>query len=94
MTDYIKCEAAFLHAFDRLKESLTADARGHVIHYVAHGELEMAYESFGLSVEKEAVQIPAELKPLLQELGLALRLNHESVFDPDFWERFSRLLIS
>lgn len=55
-----------------------------VQHYVSVAEVEMAYESFILSLADEAVELTDEHRLILLELGSRLFVSAEPVFRSDF----------
>lgn len=78
---------AALHLSD-----LSLEGAEHVNHCLDTGELEMGYESFVLSLLEVDALLPQEEKAALLELGLALGLDKESIFQADFWIRAQRML--
>jgi hypothetical protein len=85
--DYTQCERLFREAFDRCKGSMSSDAAADVEHRLAHGELEMAFESFCLSLMAEMLVVPGEVKSTLLYLAPALGVEKEGVFDSAFWAK-------
>lgn len=89
---YLHVEERFQQAIKPLITRMSDDGAQNVRHYLEVGEIEMAYESFILSIIEEQIAIPVEAKNELLELGLTMGLDKESVFKVDFWEVASRLL--
>ena len=83
---YENMEARFQNAVKPFASKLSVEARQSFEHYVAVAEIEMACESFILSVLEEQIELPADAKKELLELCLMLRLDKESVFRADFWQ--------
>jgi hypothetical protein len=86
--DWTSIRARISALLDRYRGQLSADAVEGVEHYLQHDEYEMALE--GLCIELLGLQ---ELKPEdrreCRELGQALGLDRETVFDPTVWQRLS-----
>lgn len=59
-----------------------------VNHYVDHDEYEMAFEGLFLEIMK-LEEIPKIDMLKSKEVAELLKLNEESVFDFDFWNRFN-----
>ncbi|WP_431050328.1 hypothetical protein [Roseateles sp. L2-2] len=72
--------------FRSYADKLSADGRTHVDHYIDVGELEMAFESFVLTLMEERISPEAEDRVEMRAIGVALKLDKETVFRPDFWE--------
>jgi hypothetical protein len=85
-TEYKKIDTCVRSIFDRYAAQLSNEGQENVQHYIEAAELEMAGESFILSLLEEQVQLPIEVKKELRELALGLRLDKESVFRDDFWQ--------
>lgn len=86
MTQYKIIEVRLLSAVSPFAMKLSTEARQSVEHYIEVAEIEMACESFILSVLDERIELPSDTKRELQELCLGLRLDKESVFRVDFWQ--------
>lgn len=56
-------------------------------HYVVHAEYEMAFEILFIEIMKLHKYPLIDLQKS-REVGLLLKLNEESVFDPFFWDKF------
>lgn len=69
-----------------LAPRLTSEAIEHVRHYIDHGELELAYESLVLSCIRELPAREMHISEELQTIGSDLNMEHESVFEADFWK--------
>ena len=80
--------ALLLHTFRLYLED--ADIQ-HVEHYLKHAEIEMAFESLGLSLMARHVQVK-EHEQRLTRIGALLGLDRESVFDDHFWRHFTQYL--
>lgn len=85
-TQYKIIEARFQSAISPFALKLSAEARQSVEHYIEVAEIEMACESFILSVLEERIALPSDAKRELLELCLSLRLDKGSVFRVDFWQ--------
>jgi hypothetical protein len=59
-----------------------------VMHYLEHGEYEMSFEGLVIELMKLEVYPDGFNFSEWKELGLQFRLNEESVFDNDFWNKF------
>ena len=83
---YKEAEAMLKHLLTALGPDLTDDAKANAYHYLNHSELEMSYEilCLGLIEQKKLISLP--LQGLLYDLGIALRLDKESVYDEHFWQ--------
>jgi hypothetical protein len=85
--EYAQCERLFHVAFDRCKESMSSEAVNDIEHWLAHGELEMAFESFCLSLVAEMLVLSGDVKSTLRHLAPALGVEKEGVFDDEFWAK-------
>jgi hypothetical protein len=65
-----------------------------VEYYLSNAEIEMAFESLGLSLIQHKVLLECETSQALHALGLRLSLDKESVFDDKFWIMFTNYLNS
>ena len=90
--EYRSAEEDFKIGFGMCMPTLSAEAKKNVQHYLNHGELEMAFESLGLSVKAEGIHVPRAARELLYPLGAGLGLIEESVFSATFWKEVSPLL--
>lgn len=74
------------------RDSLCEDAINEVLHYIEHGEPEIAFE--GLFIELMQLGImPKNIEEAdCIELGRYLRLDRESVLDDEFWRKFISFL--
>lgn len=90
--EYQSIDARFRSIFDRYAAQLSKEGRENVQHFIEAAEVEMACESFVLSVIEEQVQLSDGVKKELLELALALQLDKESVFRADFWQMAGPLL--
>jgi hypothetical protein len=59
-----------------------------VDHYLYHGEYEMAFEGLLLAIMKLDTIPPIDWRRST-EMAKKLNLNKESIYDEDFWSRFS-----
>ncbi|MEM7245847.1 MAG: hypothetical protein AAF533_10920 [Acidobacteriota bacterium] len=80
--------------FDRIVRAcwplVDGDGQKEVRHYLEHGEPEMAFEGLMLEL-MTGDRFPSEVEfSDLQAMARAFRLDEESVFDGDFWEKFCR----
>ena len=62
-----------------------------VNHYVDHDEYEMAFEGLFLEI-MQLKEIPKIDWQKSKEVGELLKLNEESVFDFDFWNKFENYI--
>jgi len=91
-TDFDAIEMRFRNILDRYAGQMSKEGRENVQHFIEAAEIEMACESFVLSVSEEKVKLTDDVKKELLDLVLALRLDKESVFRADFWQIASPLL--
>jgi hypothetical protein len=83
---YAALEDRFSPVFESLKSHLSNEATANIVQYMAAAELEMACESFVLSLAEESVVISEDAWQELMRICKALDLDKASVFKPDFWE--------
>ncbi len=84
-TEYQVIDARFRSVFESHAVLLSKDARENVQHLVDAGEIEMACESFVVSLLEEQVPLAVDVRKELRDLAIALQLDRESVFRGDFW---------
>lgn len=91
--EYHRLEEELVKFLEAVRLAIPRDEVQNVNHYVRHAEIEMAFESLGLSIIKHRIKLmePFGGKRLIT-LGSKLRLNEESVFDPDFWQHLTDYL--
>jgi hypothetical protein len=89
---YAQSHAAFLRALAMCNTRLSAEATREIEHWLQHDELELAFESLGLSIMREQVTLSSEVREALFPLGLLLGLDRESVLSSTFWRDFCPLL--
>ena len=91
MEDYLlaSVERRLRHLVERVAPMLSNAARDHVEHYLEVCELEMACESFVLSIMEESAMLDVTLQVELLEVCRALQLDRQSVFRHDFWKLFT-----
>ena len=89
---YRSTEEDFKIAFGICRSLLSSDAVKDVEHYLEHGELELAYESFGLSLKAEGVEVPKSAKELLLPMGPVLGVDKEGVLNANFWKEVLPIL--
>jgi hypothetical protein len=89
---YHKAENDFKIAFGICAPLLSFEAAKDIEHYVQHSELEMAYESLGMSLKAENVEVPRAVKEILYPLGPLLEVDKEGVLNANFWEEVSPIL--
>jgi hypothetical protein len=87
-----QCAEDLRIALGLCKTFLSPEAISDVTHYLDHGEIEVAYESLGLSLKAENVDVPRAAKELLYPLGRKLGVDKEAVLSSTFWEDVSPLL--
>jgi len=85
-TEYQRVDARFRRVFDGYAALLSEGSRAHVRHFVEVAEIEMACESFVLSLLEEGIRLSVDVKRELLDLALDLQLDRESVFRSDFWQ--------
>lgn len=83
---YVALEGRFSVVLEPLKSRLGNEAAATVAQYMAVAELEMACESFVLSLVEESVAISEDTWQELMLICKALDLDKTSVFKADFWE--------
>lgn len=66
---------------------LDKEAIDFVQHYIEHDEYEMAFEGLFIEIMK-LEEIPKIDLFKSKEIGKSLKMNEESVFDFDFWNKF------
>lgn len=93
-SEYKRYEHRFGNIFDRYMRDISDEARKTVAHYIDVAEIEMACESFVLSVYEENIRLSLEAKDELLQIILSLGLDKESVFRADFWQIAKELLSS
>lgn len=84
--DYQILGAQFREIFDRYAARLGSEGRENVEHFFEVAELEMACESFVLSLIEYKVKISDKDKRDLMFLSQSLHLEKNSVFRADFWQ--------
>jgi hypothetical protein len=84
--EYQLVESRFRNVSERYGRQLSDEARHNVEHYIEVAEIEMACESFVLSVIEEQVRLSPEAKKELLQIILALGLDKESTLRADFWQ--------
>ena len=89
---YAQAHRAFAHALALCRTRLPIEAIQDVEHWLQHDELELAFESLGLSIMRERVVLGSEERMILFPLGPLLGLDRESVLSASFWEDVSPLL--
>ena len=70
---------------------LDKESVNNIKHYLNHSEYEMAFEILFLELMK-LNEKPKFNVESYKELAVKLKLNEESVFEPDFWNRFEKFL--
>jgi hypothetical protein len=63
-----------------------------VRHYISHDEYEMAFEGLFIDLMKLGAVNWPEKPSTYMELGEKLGLDHDSVFDGNFWENFTHFI--
>lgn len=86
MIEYLELKQEFMVIFNDYKNRLDIDSVGHVQHYVNVAELELAYESFILSLREASIDLLSQDAIALVKMGISLELNKDSVFQFDFWK--------
>src|SRR5690606_38890134 len=78
----------FIHlTLKTVQQQLDKESIDSVYHYLDHDEFEMAFE--GLFLEIMRLERIPEIDLLKsKQVGKLLKLNEESVFDYNFWEKF------
>lgn len=85
-TTYRAIDACLRSLFDHYSVQLSNESKENVQHYIEAAEIEMACESFVLSLLEEQVQMSIKDKKELRDLAMRLQLDKNSVFRGDFWE--------
>ncbi len=81
---YINAERNLVEVLDFYMAKLKDSSVETVRHYISVAEIEMAYESFVLSLVEESVELANEHRLILLELDSRLFLSAEPVFRADF----------
>lgn len=86
---WLNAENLLLDLLEKSKDLLDVDSIEAVMHYINHSEYEMAFEGLFIELVKRNV-IPAGIDwNKYRDLAIKFNLDKESVFDPDFWNKFS-----
>ncbi|ANH66794.1 hypothetical protein [Mitsuaria sp. 7] len=93
-TEYQRVDARFRRVFDRYAAQLSEESQTNICHFLEVAEIEMACESFVLSLLEEEIQLSVDVKRELLDLALGLQLDRESVFRSDFWQLASTAFAS
>ena len=91
---YRRAEADFKIALGLCSPFLSSEAMKDVEHYLNNAELEIAYESLGLSLNAERVDVPMSAKKILFSMGPVLGLDKEGVLNANFWKEASAIFRS
>jgi hypothetical protein len=83
---YQATEARFRAIFKLLAPMLSVRSQENVEHFLNAAEIEMACESFVLSLIEDGVDAPSKTKEDLLKLCKELKLDKEAVFRADFWD--------
>lgn len=84
--------SAIIDLLNIYADILDPDTYSEVMHYLEHGEYEMAYE--GLFIDL----IKANFQPQKIDMGyylkicIKLKINNENIFNADFWEYLNNYL--
>jgi hypothetical protein len=89
LQDYQRLESEFVDVLTTFEPKLSPDSRSNIRPYVDHGELEMAFELLGLDLIEGKIPTSDATRTSLWNLGMPLGLDKESVYDVDFWRKFS-----
>ena len=87
---YQELETEFQRCIAPHVGSLDSETRSSIDHYLFHGEIEIAFEILGMGLMNGQSPPDALLLERLLGVGDALGLKDESVYDPDFWQKFER----
>ncbi len=90
--EYADCESILQSKIRQLRTLLPHGAIETVEYYLCNAEIEMAFESLGLSIIQHKVLLERETSQALYELGVRLSMDKESVFDDQFWIIFTNYL--
>lgn len=74
-----------------LEMQLRKEDSEEVFHYLNYDEYEIAFELLFLCM-MELPNIPNFDYCRFKEIGLTLKLNEETKYDPDFWKNFVRFV--
>lgn len=88
---YHNIESRFRSVYSHYVSILSPDGVQNVEHYLDASELEMAYESFLLSMIEEKLDLAKQDKPELFDIGKLLGVDKDSVFRADFWQHVKSL---
>lgn len=83
--DYKLQEVKFRDFYGRYSQEISSEGRESTEHYLNVAEIEMACESFVLSLMEDEVALSIEDKSVLLSLVKNFNLDKESVFRADFW---------
>jgi hypothetical protein len=86
---WLMVEQKIQDLLNRYSNDLDEESKEAVIHYLEHSEYEMAFEGLFIELMKLKALLSKEESSDYIELGEKLGLNEESVFDADFWQKFS-----
>ena len=84
-----EAESYIIEVLSIVKPHLEKDLILFVDHYLYHAEYEMAFEGLFLAIMKLGPAPPLDWRRST-EMAKKLNLNKESIYDEDFWSRFSK----
>ncbi len=90
--NYNKIHKAILSLLDIYSDILDADTYNAVMHYLQHGEYEMAFEGLFIDLINANFEIQKIDIDYYFTLGKKLSLNKISIFDYEFWKKFERYI--
>jgi hypothetical protein len=85
---WLNAEKLLESLLGHVKNSLDPEAVSSVTHYLNHSEYEMAYEGLFIELMKLSEK-PKDINfEAYTELGKALKLDVDSIFDSEFWSKY------
>lgn len=75
---------------DAVSGDLDKESAEGTLHYLQHGELEMAFEILGLGLLNSTISLDESMGSRLVAIGRQLGVDNESVWDPLFWDRLTQ----
>ena len=92
--EYFRNENEFNQLYEEYAFQMPLDTKEHVLHFVNHSELEMAFEGFCIDLMTVHVKLSLDNARKFYRIGLSLGLDKESIYDPDFWTKFKSYIES
>lgn len=76
---------------DYCRDDLDADLISNMQEYLEHGEYEMAFEGLFLAIMENGHSPDLDLDKVL-DYAIDLKLNEETMYDEDFWEKLKKFV--